>query len=85
MGKLEAQHPADGNAEWCSHFGNSTTAPQKIKKIELLYDPAFLFMEHTLDKREHMSTHTLYVDVCSSLFIVVPRVETTDAHQQMNK
>ena len=31
MGKLEALHPADGNAEWCSHFGNSTTAPQKIK------------------------------------------------------
>ena len=67
MEKREPLHTFGKNGNWCSHFGKHYEGFSKKLKIdiELLYDPAILFLGIYLKKTKILTQK----DTCTPMFI----------------
>lgn len=79
--EIRTLHSGSLNVQWCNHFGNSITIPQKLK-IELLYDPAISLL--SIYSEELKGTISMFM---TALFTVAQRSKPKYAliDEQINK
>lgn len=67
--KLEPFWNVDGNVKWCIHYKISTEIPQRIKKIELLYDLAILLLSTHLKELKARSPRGIYTHMFTTALL----------------